>query len=123
MSEAVLRTAVAVDRKEGAMSTNLMHIMTGEKLGAGAFKPKFLKDFRANRKQLRLTIQGDVNVEFNHMLVSIVSKDGSVMASFANGAQITGDLLVAADGIHSFSGFLWSRTCPQSSDTQQYGRR
>jgi 2-polyprenyl-6-methoxyphenol hydroxylase-like FAD-dependent oxidoreductase len=116
LSEAILRTAVAVDKKAGAMSTNLMHIITGEKLGAGPFKPEFLKDFRANRKQLRLTIQGAVNVEFNHRLVNIESKDDSVIASFANGAQITGDLLVAADGIHSFSEFLWFRTCSQSSN-------
>jgi hypothetical protein len=50
LSEAELRTAVAVDRKEDAMSTNLVHIFTDEKLGVGAFKPEFLKDFRANRK-------------------------------------------------------------------------
>jgi hypothetical protein len=55
LSEAELRTAVAVDRKDGVMSTNLMHMITGEKLGVGAFKPEFLTDFRANRKQLRLT--------------------------------------------------------------------
>jgi 2-polyprenyl-6-methoxyphenol hydroxylase-like FAD-dependent oxidoreductase len=100
-----------------------MHIVTGEKLGAGAFKSEVLKDFRANRKQLRLTIQGDVNIEFNHRLVSIESRDGSVIASFANGSQIKGHILIAADGIHSFSGFLWPRTCPQSSNAKQYGRR
>jgi hypothetical protein len=110
LSEAELRTAVAVDRKEGAISTNLINIITGEKLGGGAFKPEFLKDFRANRKQLRLTIQGDVNVEFNHRLINIESKGDSVIASFANGAQVTGNLLVAADGIHSFSEFPWFHT-------------
>jgi monooxygenase len=63
LSEAALRTAAAVDRKQGAMSTNLMDISTDEKLGAGAFKPEFVKDFRANRKRLRLTIQGYVRVD------------------------------------------------------------
>jgi monooxygenase len=123
LSEGVLRTTVAVDRESGIMSTNLMHITTGEKLVAEAFKPEFLRDFRANRKRLRLTIQGDVNVEFNHKIVSIDVEDRSVLANFANGAQVSGDLLVAADGVHSFSELLRTHICPQLPNTTQYGLR
>ena len=73
LSEAVLRTSVAVDKKEGTMSTNWMHIITGEKLGAGTFKPEFLKDFRTNPPARSLQISTLVIWESQRRLTTVES--------------------------------------------------
>lgn len=101
------KNAVAVDRKDGTIIPQLMDFVTGEVAQANTYPSDAI---RSNRKRLRLIIQGSLNIEFNHKLISIREANGTVVAGFANGVEVSGNLLIAADGIHSFSKFSDTRT-------------
>ena len=102
LEEQDFRTRVAVDRKQGLVSPFLVNITTGEKFGAGSFKAGYAtQDFRTNRERLRETIVGEVNVEYGHKLQSFASTSDGVEILFENGLRVKGDILVAADGVHS----------------------
>lgn len=109
--EESFRTAVAVDRKDGAIDSQIIDMVTGEMANVSPYSSEAIKDFRCNRKRLRLMIQGSLKIEFNHKLTSIREDNDAVVASFANGAEVSGDLLVAADGLHSFGKLLHNRHC------------
>lgn len=57
-------------------------------------------DLQDALKEALLSRAPDV-LHLNHMLVDVEQHDGTVTATFANGARVTGDLLIAADGIKS----------------------
>lgn len=96
------RTRVAVDRKQGLSSPFLVNITTGERFGAGSFKAGYAtQDFRSNRERLRGIILGEVKVEYGHRLKSFASTSSGVEVLFENGLKVKGDILVAADGVHS----------------------
>jgi len=93
---------VSVDRNSGTIATIVMHTKLGELLGSGVFRLDVIKSCRANRKRLRLIIQGDVRVEFMHRLIYIKEESGGVIENLENVVKVRGDYLIAADGLHSF---------------------
>ncbi|KAF1978542.1 FAD/NAD(P)-binding domain-containing protein [Bimuria novae-zelandiae CBS 107.79] len=102
LEEQDFRTRVAVDRKQGLSNSFLANTVTGERFGAGAFKAGYAtKDFRTNRGRLRGTIMASVKVEYGHKLKSFSSTTSGVKVVFENGVKVQGDVLVAADGVHS----------------------
>jgi flavin-dependent dehydrogenase len=105
ISEAEFILEVAVDRKDGKVDSTFIDFVTGE---AALTAPYPSDGIRSNRKRLREVIQGKIEIEFNHKLTRIKEDNGRVVATFANGVQVSGDLVVAADGVHSFSKFLHS---------------
>ena len=103
IDETSFRRAVAVDRKSGSYPAYGTNIVTGERYSVGPFRAGYSKDFRCNRERLRSLIRGDVEVEFGWKLVGFSSRGDGVTAEFGNGERVEGSLLVAADGVHSFS--------------------
>lgn len=100
--EQAFRSSVAVDWKKGLSNGFIINTLTNERFSAGSFKASYAtKDFRTNRERLRGTIMGDVKVEYGHKLISFNSTPTGVEVVFENGLKISGDVLVAADGVHS----------------------
>ncbi|EFY95628.1 FAD-dependent oxidoreductase [Metarhizium robertsii] len=60
---------------------------------------------RANRNALRAWIadcgDDDLDVRYGHKLKSVSGRTGNMTAVFENGAQYSGSLVIAADGVHS----------------------
>ena len=112
ISETDFRVAVSVDRNEGAIFPHLTDTVTGEMTDNSTYSPAVVKEFRSNRRRLRLLIQGDLYTEFNHKLISVEEENDAIIACFANGVRVSGDLLVAGDGVHSFGKYLCYSECP-----------
>lgn len=100
---------------------NVLWDSNGRRLGApglGAPLPdgtvaQTLKRARLARVLLDEAIRRGIRVEFGRRLVATtVATSGSVTATFDDGSQATGDLLVGADGIHSTVRRLIDPTAP-----------
>jgi monooxygenase len=95
---------VAVDRRAGKTNTFLVDVETGARFSAASFKEgASARDWRTNRERLRGEILGDVagRVEFGCKLSTFSATATGVRAVFENGLVVEGDVLVAADGVHS----------------------
>lgn len=57
--------------------------------------------FRANRSFLRSWLAEGVDLRYGHKLEGFQGEPGHVKATFENGFQQEGSMLVAADGVHS----------------------
>lgn len=102
LSEAELRTQVAVDRKQGLSNNFMVDVTSGEHFGVGAFKDGYAtKDFRSNRDRLRTAIGGSVKIEYGNKLKCFSTTEDGITAEFESGLVVKGDILVAADGVHS----------------------
>lgn len=100
---------------------NVLWDANGRRLGSpglGAALPdgtvaQTLKRARLSRILIDEAIRRGIRVEFGRRLVgSAVSPSGGVTATFGDGTQATGDLLVGADGIHSVVRGLIDPTAP-----------
>lgn len=101
-----LRRLVSVNRRTGYMPQSLCDAATGKEFNdrsEAAFNAEKFKDFRTNRERLWAMVRGRIEVEFSHKLVDMQQHNDVITAEFANGKKVEGSLLVAADGIHSFS--------------------
>lgn len=121
MQEHDFGTQVAVDRRKGKTNTFLVDLVTGEKFAAASFKEGgTTRDFRTNRERLRGLIMGDevaARVEYGCKLKEFTSTSEGVRVVFENGQQVEGDVLIAADGVHSFiRGQLLPHCVPQDWD-------
>ena len=102
-----LERAVAVDRSLGGcgwIDLTLRDNSTGVTLLAPEPpKPGETEQamFRANRTALRSWLGKGVDLRYEHKLKSFEGKAGDVKATFENGTEFEGSLLVAADGLHS----------------------
>lgn len=106
IDEPTLRRLVSVNRKTGYMPQSLCDAETGELYNdrsPAALNAAELKDFRTNRERLWTTIRGNLEIKFSHKLVDVQRRGDGVVVEFANGDRAHGSLLVAADGVHSFS--------------------
>ena len=57
---------------------------------------------RTDLQQMLLDVFGAENVQLNSKCIAVEQDTNSVTAIFADGRQATGDVLIAADGTHSF---------------------
>jgi 2-polyprenyl-6-methoxyphenol hydroxylase-like FAD-dependent oxidoreductase len=72
----------------------------GEKTSAGSAGE--LNLVRANRSRLRDWLATNLNINWDKHATHIDEADDSVTISFSDGTSATGDVLVGADGVHSF---------------------
>jgi len=77
-----------------------------------------MKRSRLTRLLLDEAVRRGVTVEFGRRLTGATAAAGGVTASFEDGSQATGDLLVGADGIHSVTRRLID---PQAPDGRYVG--
>lgn len=102
-----LTRGVAPDRALGGsgwIDQALRDNVTGETL-VSPEPDKKQSIVRANRNALRAWLAdcGDeeVDVRYEHELVSFTGQTGNLTAKFSNGSSYEGSLIVAADGVHS----------------------
>ncbi|GKT51760.1 FAD-dependent monooxygenase vrtH [Colletotrichum spaethianum] len=57
--------------------------------------------FRANRSVLRNWLSLGVEIRHGLKLTAVRGQPGNVTAVFENGEEVTGSMIVAADGVHS----------------------
>ena len=57
---------------------------------------------RANRSRLRDWLATNIDIKFNKQVSKIEEEKDSVTVRFEDGTSATGDVLVGADGVHSF---------------------
>lgn len=106
------KNAVAVDRALGGsgwVDLTFRDNATGEALMNP--EPHEGTLFRANRSILRDWLSDGVDVRYEHKLKAVQGKPGDVKAVFQSG-EVTGSMIIAADGVHSSGGFTLAGNAP-----------
>ncbi|KDN60958.1 hypothetical protein CSUB01_10510 [Colletotrichum sublineola] len=68
--------------------------------------------FRANRSVLRNWLGHGVEVRHGTKLTAVKGQPGNVTAVFESGEEVTGSMIVAADGVHSSGDMSRHKTIP-----------
>ena len=106
-----LKEAVATDRLlggrgmiDGTIRDNATGVtLMAPKPGKAGAEEGAVGQFRADRDALRDWFsEGGVNIRYGHRLSGFEGEAGNVKASFENGTEYDGSLLVASDGLNSF---------------------
>lgn len=71
-------------------------------LASDSEMPVMITLHRADLHQILRNLVRDDVVHLDHKCIGVEEDDGQVVARFASGKEVSGDLLVGADGIHSY---------------------